>query len=142
MAVSKLQKAKENLTKAEEVDRAANRRIEADRSDKASKASAAKIQKEKDMETKKLQTLEGDVTDSVRKKVIVERKYTESTARIFASTVINKNGKSKLEQFKVPVNTEVELPVEIIKMLKERKTPKQTQDHQTLVPEFVVTTLD
>ncbi len=139
MAVTKLEKAETALKKAQGDARATATTAAKNKSAEASKASAAKMKEETDMETKLNTTLEGDVTNSVRKKVIVERKYTESTARIFASTVINKNGKSKLEQFRVPVGVEVELPVEIIKMLKERKTPKQTQDHQTLVPEFVVT---
>ena len=139
MALTKLQKAEQALENAQAADRATINKESKDRSTAASKASELKIKKELDMGTKLNSTLEGESGDSERKKVIVERKYTESTARIFASTVINKNGKAKLEQFKIPVNVEVELPVEIITMLKERKTPKQTQDHQTLVPEFVVT---
>ncbi len=139
MAVNKLQKAEQALKKAQDDARVTTNTAAKNKSAEASKASELKMKAEADMETKLNTTLEGDIGDSERKKIIVERKYSESTARIFASTVIKKNGKNKLERFRIPVNIEVELPVEIIKMLKERKTPKQTQDHQTLVPEFVVT---
>ncbi len=139
MVITKLEKAEQVLKKAQAADRATANKESKDRSTAASKASELKMKKELDMGTKLDNTLEGELGDSERKKVTVERKYTESTARIFASTVIKKNGKAKLEQFRIPVNTEVELPIEIITMLKERKTPKQIQDKQTLVPEFVVT---
>jgi hypothetical protein len=79
------------------------------------------------------------VKDSPRKKVIVERKYDEQTHKIFVSTVIKKGGRSVLEQFRVPVNVEVELPLEIIAALKDRKIAKQKENKQVMVAEFVIT---
>jgi len=76
--------------------------------------------------------------DSERKLVVVERRYSEATHKIFASTKIIKDGVSKLEQFRVPVKVEVELPVEIIAHLKSRKIAKFIDGKQQMVAEYVI----
>ena len=84
------------------------------------------------------QKLDGDAEDSERKTVIVERKFGDQKHKIFVSTVITKNGKSDLEQFRVPVGVEVELPVEIIAALKDRTIPKFSENKQSMVREFSI----
>ncbi len=81
------------------------------------------------------------VKDSVRKKVIVERKFSDLKHKVFASTVIVKGGQPVLEQFRIPVNVEVELPVEIIAHLKQRQIAKQEDGKQTMVNEFIIEVL-
>jgi len=76
--------------------------------------------------------------NSKRETVVVTRKYSEQKHKIFVSTVITKNDRNILEQFRVPVDVEVELPVEIIKCLKDRKVAKFVDGTQKMVPEFVV----
>ena len=44
-----------------------------------------------------------EIKNSKREKVIVTRKYDEQKHKIFVSTVIIKDGKKKLERFRVPV---------------------------------------
>ncbi len=83
------------------------------------------------------------IKDSERKKVIIERKFssddTESEkARIFSSTVIIKDGKPKLEQFRVPVGVEVELPVEIIAQIKGRGIPKEQSGKLKIMSEYSI----
>ena len=77
-----------------------------------------------------------DKKNSERKEVLVTRRYGDATHKIFVSTVITKNGARVLEQFRVPINVEVNLPVEIIVVLKERKVAKFFDGKQKLVPEF------
>lgn len=79
-----------------------------------------------------------EVKNSKREKVIITRKYSEAKHKIFVSTVITKNGKKILEQFRAPVDVEIELPVEIIKCLKDRKVAKFVDGKQKMLPEFVV----
>ncbi len=76
--------------------------------------------------------------DSERKKVTVERRYSEASHKIFASTVIVKDGVKKLEQFKIPVKTEVSLPVEVIAHLKTRKVAKFIDGKQQMAAEYVI----
>ena len=96
-----VEKAKQALDKAEATERANTNKAQAKRRDTASKVASDKL-KEGEMKTKEnLGKLEGDGGDSVRKKVIVERKYSEQTHKIFVSTVISKKGKPTLEQFRV-----------------------------------------
>jgi len=80
------------------------------------------------------------VKDSVRKKVIVTRRLGdgEDKAKIFSSAVISKNGRKTVEQFRVPVDIEVELPVEIITQLKQRGLPVEKNGNLTIVKEFLV----
>ena len=78
------------------------------------------------------------IEDSKRVKVIVTRKYGEEKHKIFSSTMINKNGKYVLEQFRVPVDVEVELPVEVIEQLKGRGVAKFVEGKQKMVPEFSI----
>jgi len=80
------------------------------------------------------------VKDSERIKVNVLRRFGNDTnkSKIFVSTVIVKGGKSKLETFYVPTNVEVELPVEIIKCLKDRKIPSESGESLKMEAEFNV----
>ncbi len=134
-----VEKAKQALDKAETAERAKVNKAQASTVNKASNASNDRL-KEQAMATETAnKTLDGNVKDSIRKKVIVERKYSEQEHKIFVATVINKKGKPVLEQFRVPVNAEVDLPVEIIAALKNRKIAKQKNNKQTMVPEFVIT---
>ena len=80
--------------------------------------------------------------DSRRVKVIVTRKYSEHKNKIFASTTILEKGKRILKQFRIPVDTAVEIPVEIARMLKERKVAKFVDNKQEMVPEFVIDRAD
>ena len=133
------EKAQQALDKAQAADRAKESKAQAKAVDGVSKAKADEL-KENDMRAKEnLGKLEGDAGDSKRETVIVERKYSEQTHKIFVSTVITKKGKPVLEQFRVPVEVEVSLPVEIIAALKDRKIAKQKDNKQTMVSEFVIT---
>ena len=76
--------------------------------------------------------------NSKRETVTVERRYSEQKHKIFVSTVITKNDRNVLEQFRVPVGVDVELPVEIIKCLKDRKIAKFVDGKQKMMPEFVI----
>ncbi len=78
------------------------------------------------------------VKDSRRVNVIVTRKFSEHKTKIFASTTIIKNGKSVLEQFRIPVDTPVSLPIEIARILKDRKIAKFVDNKQAMVPEFLL----
>jgi len=82
------------------------------------------------------------VRDSRRVKVIVTRKYSEHKNKIFASTTILEKGKRILKQFRIPVDTAVEIPVEIARILKDRKVAKFVDNKQVLVPEFVIDRAD
>ena len=137
--MTQLEKAQATLDKAETAERAKVNKTQASTVNDASKASSDRL-KEQAMATEKAnKTLDGNVKDSTRKKVIVERKYSELDHKIFVSTVIQKKGKPVLEKFRVPVNVEVELPVEIIAALKGRGIAKQKENKQVIVPEFVIT---
>lgn len=133
-----LEKAEMELNKAKAAARATACKAQAAQIDGRSKAKAAELKANGEATLKANETLEGNVGDSKRKKVIVERKYSEQKHKIFASTVITKNGKPVLEQFRIPVDVEVELPVEIIEHLKQRKIAKQMENKQIMVPEFIV----
>ena len=76
--------------------------------------------------------------NSERKTVIVTRKFGEQKHKIFVSTVITKKGRAVLEQFRVPVEVEVDLPVEIIAALKQRGIAKFVNGTQKIVREFTV----
>ena len=82
------------------------------------------------------------IRDSRRVKVIVTRKYSEHKNKIFASTTILEKGKRILKQFRIPVDTPVEIPVEIARMLKDRKVAKFVDNKQKMVPEFVIDKAD
>ena len=105
------------------------------------KAATSASTKADNANTKNQQKLDGELGDSERKKVIVTRKFSEHKHKIFVSTVITKNGKPELEQFRVPVDVEVELPVEIIAALKKRGVAKFDGKKQSIVNEFVVETV-
>ncbi len=81
--------------------------------------------------------------DSVRKKVIVTRKFGdgEDTNKIFVGARIIKNGVAKMEQFRVPVETEIELPIEVIAQLKDRGVPKEKGGKLSIAKEFSVETV-
>ena len=79
-----------------------------------------------------------ELKNSKRDKVVVNRKYGEQKHKIFVSTVITKNGRKVLEQFRVPVDVEVSLPVEIIKCIKDRKIAKFVDEKQKMVSEFSI----
>jgi len=137
--MTQLEKAQAALDKAETAERAKVNKTQASTVNGTSKASSDRL-KEQAMATEKAnKTLDGNVKDSIRKKVIVERKYSELEHKIFVSTVIQKKGKSVLERFRVPVGVEVELPIEIIAALKDRGIAKQKENKQVIVPEFVIT---
>ncbi len=76
------------------------------------------------------------VMDSERIEVIVERKYSEQKNRVFASTTIIKGGKTVLESFKIPVDKKVSLPIEIIRVLRDRKISRIIDKADKFVPEF------
>ena len=76
------------------------------------------------------------VMDSKRIEVIIERKYSEQKNRVFASTTIIKGGKTVLESFKIPVDTKVSLPIEIIRVLRDRKISRIINKADMFVPEF------
>ena len=80
------------------------------------------------------------VKNSKREKVIVSRKFGdgEDTNKIFVGCVTTKNGKAVMEQFRVPVNVEVELPIEVIEQLKGRGVPKEKGGHLKIAKEFSV----
>ncbi len=65
---------------------------------------------------------------SIRKKVIVERKFSEQKNRIFAQTLVD----GKLTPFRIPVGVTVELPVEIIEHLKTREEAKFEDGKQVM----------
>ncbi len=81
-----------------------------------------------------------EVKNSKREKVVVTRKFGngEDTNKIYVCTRIMKNGKAKMEQFRVPVDCEVELPVEVIAHLKERGVPKENSGSLKMAKEFSV----
>jgi surfactin synthase thioesterase subunit len=78
--------------------------------------------------------------NSKRVKVIVTRRFGdgEDKNKIFVSTVILKNDRRVLEQFRVPVDTPVDLPVEVIKALKSRAIPKEKSGALKMVAEFTI----
>ena len=80
------------------------------------------------------------VKDSKREKVVVTRKFGDGTDKnkIFVSTTIIKGGKTVLEQFRVPVDTEVDIPVEVIAHLKERGIPMEADGSLRIAKEFTV----
>ncbi len=78
------------------------------------------------------------VRNSRRVNVIVTRKYSEHKTKIFVSTTIMKNGKSVLTPFRVPVDIPVSLPVEIARILKDRKIAKFVDNKQAMVPEYLL----
>ena len=140
--MTKLQKAQDALKKAEAAALDNVNKESNTNSANASKDSADKMKAEEMITKENNETLKGDAGDSERKLVMVERKYGEAKHQIFASTVINKKGKPVLEDFLVPVNVEVSLPVEIIAHIKQRGIAKQAESGlQTIVPEFVITYL-
>ena len=109
----------------------------------AQKAADKRMDDELDLQARtkaKIETLEGDMSEmtSKREKVIVDYKYGDSKQKIFSSTVIQKNGKPVLEQFRIPAGVEVELPVEIIEQVKGRKVAKFVDGKQVLVREFTI----
>ncbi len=127
MALTKLEKAQAALDKAETAERETIAKTQIDSVNKTSAERGTAAKEAEAARLAKQNTLEGDLGDSKRVLVTVERKYDTSKARVYAATVINKNGKPKLESFKIPVNTPVELPVEIIAMLKDRGIPRYEQ---------------
>ena len=129
-------KAAEEAERQEMNDKASQTETDRVNSDmKAQKDNAMKQQVEN-------ATLEGDLGDSKRQKVIVSRKYGNAKHKIFSCTVIMKNGRPTLEQFRVPVNVEVTLPVEIIEQLKGRKVAKWEDGKQIMATEFTVEKVD
>ena len=83
------------------------------------------------------------IKNSKREKVIVERRFSSDDAnsekaRVFSSAMIIKDGKPKLERFRVPVGVEVELPIEIIAQIKGRGIPKEESGRLKIMPEFSI----
>jgi len=80
------------------------------------------------------------VKNSKREKVIVTRKFGngEDKNKIFVCTRVIKNGREKMEQFRVPVDCEVDLPVEVIAHLKDRGVPKENSGSLKMAKEFSV----
>ncbi len=147
MALTKLQKAQAALDKAETADRVTASEAQLESVNKKSTTQGTAAEQAEEARLTKQATLDGDIGDSKRELVKVERKYDSSKTRVFVSTVIQKNGKPKLESFKVPVNVPVELPVEIIKALKARGVPRYETvevlgrapaSKLAIVPEFAV----
>ncbi len=85
---------------------------------------------------------EPKIKDSRRVNVVVTRKYSEHKNKIFASTTIPEKGKVILKQFRVPVDVPVSIPVEVARMLKDRKVAKFVDNKQKMVPEFLVEKAD
>ena len=81
-----------------------------------------------------------EIKNSKREKVIVSRKFGdgEDTNKIYVCTRILKNGLPIMEQFRVPVDVEVELPVEVIEHLKNRGVPKERGGSLSIAKEFTV----
>ncbi len=84
-------------------------------------------------------TFTGNVADSKRVKVTVEYKYENRKDRIKCGAVVMKNGVEKAEIFRIPVKTEVELPVEVIAQLKGRKIQKYNDTVLEFVSQLVIT---
>jgi len=80
------------------------------------------------------------VKNSKRENVIVSRKFGdgEDTNKIYVCTRIIKDSKTIMEQFRVPVDVEVELPIEVIKHLKDRGIPKEKAGKLVIAKEFSV----
>ena len=140
--VTAARKAREALKTAEEAARQEVNTINAQsESDRVEADMKAKADAEANT-VKSNQTVEGDAGDSKRVEVIITRKYSDQKHKIFASTVITKNGKRVLEQFRVPVNVPVSIPVEIVKMIKERTVAKYVDNTQVMATEFLVEKTD
>jgi len=81
-----------------------------------------------------------EAKNSKREKVIVSRKFGDGADKnkIYVCTRIRKNGVDKMEQFRVPVETEIELPIEVIAHLKDRGVPREVNGSLKIAKEFAV----
>ena len=78
--------------------------------------------------------------DSIREEVIVSRRFgdDEDITPIYVGAVIFRDGEEVVEQFRVPVNVSVKIPIEVIAQLKGRGVPKEVGGKLKIAPEFLI----
>jgi len=138
MATGKLKAAEAALAKAKQEDIDDIKKQDAKAESKRLSEAAQADKAAEDANAQALSTLDGDTGDSERKTVIVQRRYSDLKHKIFVSTHIKKDGELVLVPFRVPVDVEVDLPVEIIAALKERGIAKFVDGKQIIAKEFLV----
>ncbi len=74
--------------------------------------------------------------------VIITKKNNKSKSKVFASTTIMEKGRKVLKPYRIPVDVKVSIPVEIARIIKDRKVADFVNDKQVMISEFLIEQAD